>query len=112
MTYGTTRLLLAGDAGLPTEAHIAGTIGHVTLLKVGHHGSRGATSDRWLDELRPEDAVISVGAHNRYGHPAPEVVARLKARGITVLRTDERGTITFTVSKQGTSALTDVGHHN
>ena len=112
VTYGTTRLLLAGDAGLPTEAHIAGTIGHVTLLKVGHHGSRGATSDRWLDELRPEDAVISVGAHNRYGHPAPEVVARLKARGITVLRTDERGTITFTVSNQGTSALTDVGHHN
>ncbi len=112
VTYGTTRLLLAGDAGLPTEAHIAGTVGHVTLLKVGHHGSRGATSDRWLDELRPEDAVISVGAHNRYGHPAPEVVARLKARGITVLRTDERGTITFTVSSQGTSALTDVGHHD
>jgi len=39
-------------------------------------------------------------------------VARLKARGITVLRTDERGTITFTVSSQGTSALTDVGHHD
>ena len=112
VTYGATRLLLAGDAGLPTEAHIAGTVGHVTLLKVGHHGSRGATSDRWLDELRPEDAVISVGAHNRYGHPAPEVVARLKARGIIVLRTDERGTITFTVSSQGTSALTDVGHHD
>ena len=112
VTNGTTRLLLAGDAGRPTEAHIAGTVGHVTLLKVGHHGSRGATSDHWLDELRPEDAVISVGAHNRYGHPAPEVVARLKARGITVLRTDERGTITFTVSSQGTSALTDVGHHD
>ena len=112
VTYGRTRLLLAGDAGLPTEAHLAGTVGHVTLLKVGHHGSRGATSERWLDELRPEDAVISVGAHNRYGHPAPEVIARLKAHGITVLRTDERGTITFTVSSQGTSALTDVGHHD
>ena len=112
VTYGTTRLLLAGDAGLPTEAHLAGSVGHVTLLKVGHHGSHSATSERWLDELRPEDAVISVGAHNRYGHPAPEVIARLKAHGITVLRTDERGTITFTVSNNGAIASTDVRHHD
>ncbi|HXM38653.1 MAG TPA: DNA internalization-related competence protein ComEC/Rec2 [Gemmatimonadales bacterium] len=110
VTYGTTRLLLTGDAGLPTEAHLAGRVGRVTLLKVGHHGSRSATSDRWLDELRPEDAVISVGAKNRYGHPAPEVLERLRAHGITVLRTDQRGTITFTVSSQGTRAITDVGH--
>jgi competence protein ComEC len=110
VTYGSTRLLLAGDAGMPTEAHLAGRIGHVTLLKVGHHGSRGATSNRWLDELQPDDAVISVGAKNRYGHPAPETLARLRAHHVTVLRTDERGTITFTVSQQGTRAYTDVGH--
>jgi len=96
VTYGKTRVLLAGDAGMPTEAHLAGRVGHVTLLKVGHHGSRGATSDRWLDELQPGDAVISVGARNRYGHPAPETLARLRAHGVTVLRTDEQGTITFT----------------
>jgi len=112
VTYGATRLLLAGDAGIPTEAHLAGRVGHVTLLKVGHHGSRGATSDRWLDELRPAEAVISVGAKNRYGHPAPETLARLRAHGVTVLRTDERGTITFTVSSHGTLAITDVGHHD
>jgi len=112
VTYGKTRLLLAGDAGMPTEAHLAGRIGHVTLLKVGHHGSRGATSDRWLDELQPGDAVISVGARNRYGHPAPETLARLRAHGVSVLRTDEQGTITFTVSEQGTRAYTDVRHHD
>ncbi len=112
VTYGATRLLLAGDAGMPTEAHLAGRVGHVTLLKVGHHGSRGATSDRWLDELRPAEAVISVGAKNRYGHPAPETLARLRAHGVTVLRTDERGTITFTVSSHGTLAITDVRHHD
>src|SRR5439155_532865 len=56
VTYGSTRLLLAGDAGIPTEARLAGQVGPVTLLKVGHHGSRGATSDRWLDELRPAEA--------------------------------------------------------
>lgn len=112
VSYGTTRLLFAGDAGIPTESHLAGRVGPVTLLKVGHHGSRGATSDRWLDELRPADAVISVGAQNRYGHPAPETLARLRAHGVTVLRTDERGTITLTVSSHGTLALTDVRHHD
>jgi competence protein ComEC len=112
VTYGTARLLLAGDAGVPTEAHLAGHVGRVTLLKVGHHGSRGATSDRWLDELQPADAVISVGKKNRYGHPAPETLARLQQHGVTVFRTDERGTITFTVSSHGTLAITDVGHHD
>jgi competence protein ComEC len=112
VSYGTTRLLFAGDAGTPTEAHLAGRVGHVTLLKVGHHGSRGATSDRWLDELQPAEAVISVGAKNRYGHPAPETLARLRGHGVTVLRTDQRGTITFTVSSHGTIAITDVGHHD
>ena len=112
VTYGTTRLLFAGDAGIPTETHLAGRVGRVTLLKVGHHGSRGATSDRWLDELQPADAVISVGAKNRYGHPAPETLARLQAHGVTVLRTDERGTITLTVSSHGTLAITDVRHHD
>ena len=112
VTYGTTRLLFAGDAGAPTEAHLAGRVGHVTLLKVGHHGSRGATSDRWLDELQPAEAVISVGAKNRYGHPAPETLARLRGHGVTVLRTDQRGTITFTVSSHGTIAITDVGRHD
>ena len=108
--YGDTRLLLAGDAGIPTEAHLAGRVGHVDVLKVGHHGSRGATSDRWLDELNPEDAVISVGAKNRYGHPAPETLARLRAHGVTVLRTDERGTITLTISSHGTFAISNLGH--
>src|SRR5438552_5534 len=112
VSYGGARLLFAGDAGMPTEAHLAGQVGRVTLLKVGHHGSRGATSDRWLDELRPAEAVISVGAKNRYGHPAPEAIARLRGHGVTVLRTDQRGTITFTVSSHGTLAIADVGHHD
>ena len=95
VTFGAVRLLFQADAGLPVEAHLAGTVGPVELLKVGHHGSRSATSDAWLTELAPRAAVISVGRHNRYGHPAPEVLERLAAHGVTILRTDERGTITF-----------------
>ncbi len=112
VSYGGTRLLLAGDAGIPTEGHLAGQVGRVTLLKVGHHGSRGATSNRWLNELQPAEAVISVGTKNRYGHPAPETLERLREHSVTVLRTDRQGTITFTVSSHGTLAIADVGHHD
>ena len=102
VTYGDERLLFQADAGLPVEARLAGRVGSVELLKVGHHGSRTATADAWLDELRPHEAVISVGRHNRYGHPAPEVVARLLQHDISLYRTDVSGTITF--STDGHSA--------
>jgi competence protein ComEC len=95
VTYGNERLLFQADAGLPVEARLAGRVGRVELLKVGHHGSRTATSDAWLDELAPREAVISVGRRNRYGHPTAEVLGRLARHGVQVLRTDERGTITF-----------------
>jgi competence protein ComEC len=110
VSYGATRLLFAGDAGLPVEARLAGRVGHVDLLKVGHHGSRSATSDAWLSELSPAEAVISVGAHNTYGHPAPEVVARLLQHHVTTLRTDQLGTITFTTD--GHRALIDFRRHH
>ena len=110
VSYGSTRLLFQADAGLPVEARLAGRVGRVELLKVGHHGSASATSDAWLAELRPREAVISVGAHNHYGHPAPEVLARLRRWGSDVYRTDRTGTITFTTDGHG--AHIDVRHHD
>ena len=110
VTYGATRIVLMADAGLPVEARLAGTVGPVDLLKVGHHGSRSATGEAWLDELHPVLAVISVGARNNYGHPAPEVVERLARHGIAVLRTDRGGTITYRTD--GHRAITDLGHHD
>lgn len=101
VTYGSTRILFQADAGLPVEARLRGRVGHVDVLKVGHHGSHSATSDAWLDELTPDEAVISVGAHNTYGHPAPEVVARLLQHHVTTFRTDQQGTITFTTDGHG-----------
>jgi competence protein ComEC len=106
VTYGDVRLLFQADAGLPVEAHLAGRVGAVELLKVGHHGSRSATSDAWLDELTPHEAVISVGRHNNYGHPTPEVMARLARHGIAILRTDRDGTITF--KTDGSREKTDI----
>jgi len=110
VTYGDVRLLFQGDAGVPVEEHLRARVGAVELLKVGHHGSRTATSDAWLTELAPHTAVISVGRRNTYGHPAPDVVARLKRHGIAILRTDRDGTITFQTN--GTREHTDISHQH
>src|SRR5436309_1585204 len=110
VTFGATRLLFQADAGLPVEGHLAGHVGQVELLKVGHHGSLTATSDAWLGEARPREAVISVGARNNYGHPAPEVLGRLRRWGSEIFRTDQAGTITFTTDGQRTHV--DVRHHD
>ena len=71
------------------------------VLLVGHHGSKYATSRDLLETVRPEVGVISVGAGNRYGHPAPEVLERLAAAGCEIYRTDWSGTLTFTVRDGG-----------
>lgn len=69
------------------------------VLKIGHHGSKTSTSDQWLDHLHPKIAVISVGEHNRYGHPDPTVIERLHKHDIKILRTDLQGAIQFTFTK-------------
>jgi len=84
--------LLTGDAEEPTEeALLAAGLGQVDVLKVAHHGSAHSTSRHFLDATRPSIAVISCGADNRYGHPAPDTVARLKRAQAMVYRTDLSG---------------------
>lgn len=94
VSYGAFDALLTGDAGWPAESALAGRVGRIELLKVGHHGSRGSTRPAWVAELQPRVAVVSVG-RNRYGHPAPEVLARLARAGVAVYRTDAGGTVTI-----------------
>ncbi len=65
----------------------------VNVLKTGHHGSRGASSEEFLKLVKPETALISCGADNSYGHPHKETIQRLKAAGTKVYRTDEGGEI-------------------
>jgi competence protein ComEC len=94
--YGGFQALFAGDAGFIAESLVGSKIGAVDLLKVGHHGSRTATSDEWLERLRPAVAIVSVGKRNRYGHPNAETLARLDAHHVSVWRTDQSGTIDVT----------------
>lgn len=66
------------------------------ILKVAHHGSRTSSSDGLLDAVRPDVALVSCGADNAYGHPDPEVLDRLRARRIRILRSDRGGSATVT----------------
>ncbi len=66
------------------------------VLKVGHHGSKYATSQDFIDRVKPEIAIISLGEWNRYGHPAQAVLDRLKAANVKLYRTDLQGEITIT----------------
>ncbi len=97
LEYGQASFLLTGD--LPHEETVLPDIEPARVLKVAHHGSKYSTSDAWLARVRPEVAIISVGK-NRYGHPADEVLGRLKAVGTEVLRTDEIGNIAYRCEAQ------------
>ena len=81
LDYGDVSFLLTGDVEIEAERYLASTAGdglRADVLKVGHHGSRTSTTDRFLDAVAPRSAVISAGRDNRYGHPHHEVVERLK----------------------------------
>lgn len=93
LTYGEFRAAFTGDAPAAVEVRAARAAGHVDLLKVSHHGSATATSAEALTALRPRLALISVGRRNRYGHPHPDVLDRLKGAGVRIHRTDREGTI-------------------
>lgn len=92
---GGTAALFEGDAERVVERRITAEHPEATVLKVAHHGSASATSAELLAAVRPQFAIISVGARNVYGHPRREVLARLQQAGIRTYRTDEEGAVTF-----------------
>ena len=88
-------VLLTGDAGHVSEGWMLDRWGSAVrsdVLKLGHHGSRTATSKPFLEAVSPSVALVSAGAGNRFGHPSPEILARLSEQGIDVVRTDLSGT--------------------
>lgn len=70
-----------------------GRLDAVDVLKTGHHGSRYATSESFLQYIKPQYAVISCGKKNRYGHPHKETLERLQDAGAEVYRTDSSGAV-------------------
>jgi competence protein ComEC len=123
LQFGRASALLEGDAEAPSEHQMvaaslalssrsaaegsasrlsdSATLGPDTLLKVGHHGSRTSTTPEFLALVAPQDAVISVGRNNTFGHPRPEIIQRLAGAHARVFRTDHFGLTTFLLSRDG-----------
>lgn len=90
-------VLLTGDAEIPVQERLLeeGALPDVDVLKVPHHGG-GTSVPELFVAVRAEVAVVSVGAGNGYGHPAPEILDALEASGADVWRTDLGGELTVT----------------
>jgi competence protein ComEC len=93
--HGATSFLLMGDGSVETEKLI-GAVGRYDLVKTGHHGAATSSSNTFVRDTRPRVAVISVGARNRFGHPASLVVKRWLEAGAIVWRTDRQHTLHVT----------------
>ncbi|WP_309079788.1 ComEC/Rec2 family competence protein [Zhihengliuella sp.] len=92
------RLLATGDIEIESMSRLidTGAVPDVDVLKVAHHGARNGGLEI-LDAARPEAAIVSVGADNSYGHPAPEIRAGFRKAGVPLFRTDEHGTLLLSV---------------
>ena len=98
LTHGDNKFLFVGDAEEKAEEDILaeGVSVKADVLKVGHHGSRTASSEAFLQAVEPTYAVISCGQDNSYGHPHAETLNTLRSMGVKLFRTDEQGTVTAT----------------
>jgi beta-lactamase superfamily II metal-dependent hydrolase len=102
LDYGRSSFLFTGDAETSTERWLLDGSAdvHAQVLKVAHHGSAHSSTARFLRAVRPEAAVISVGANNDYHHPAPATLRRLESAGARVYRTDLDGSVTVETDGQ------------
>jgi len=105
LSYGDTDFLFTGDAEKEAEASMvaAGLIPNVEVLKVGHHGSRTASSGQFLQACRPEVAVYMAGVGNSFGHPHQETISTLTSIGAKVYGTDVKGSICITTDGENYS---------
>ena len=98
LQYGSVRLLFTGDIQHVTERWL---LAHrpdlqADILQIPHHGSKTSTLPAFVQHVRPQVAVMSLGAGNAYGHPHPHVLHVLTTQGVPVFRTDQHGAITIT----------------
>lgn len=100
LSYYSTSFLFTGDATQISEAKMITEKSPLKsdILKVGHHGSKYSSSEKFLETVSPAEAIISVGEDNIYGHPAKEVLNRLTSLGINIFRTDTNGDIKYSCS--------------
>ena len=91
--YGSNRIVFTGDATGEAEIRTASKNIKAQVLKISHHGSPSSSELEFLQAVNPLAAIISVGSHNSFGHPSPEVLAKLEQLNIKICRTDKLGAI-------------------
>ena len=105
LTYGRFSAMLTGDLEGQGEKDLLDYLGDskisTDILKAAHHGSKGATTQMFLQKISSSIALISCGTGNRYGHPAPETVRRIKEAGMEILDTRRDGQISVTTDGRG-----------
>ena len=105
LRYGKFSMLFTGDIEAIAEEKILDfykekgeSILKSDVLKVAHHGSKTSSTENFIKEVQPKDAIIGVGKDNLFGHPSMEVIERLKKSKIKIYRTDENGEVTIYTS--------------
>ena len=109
LTHGKESFLITGDCGKAEEERLLelGKDLRADVLKAGHHGSSGASSERFLEAVRPEYAVISCGRANEHGHPHEETLMRLREHTQDIFITADSGTVTFVCGGERLDVLTE-----
>lgn len=93
--YASSSILLMGDFDKEEELLDQQWDLTAEILKVGHHGSITANDLKFLQAIKPRQAVISCGVDNKYGHPSPKTLENLKQIGAQIWRTDQQGDFYF-----------------
>jgi competence protein ComEC len=109
--WGDVSIWLTGDIGREVEQTLtsAGPPAPLTVVKIPHHGSLSSSSMPFVEALRPQIAVASVGRSNHFGHPVPEVVGRYESVGAEVFRTDRDGAVSIETDGRTLVARTFTG---
>jgi competence protein ComEC len=111
LVFDQVSVLLTGDISREVEQALAPQLDprRIVVLKAPHHGSLTSSGPLLIDHLRPTVALISAGRGNIFGHPAPAVVERYRARGAEIFRTDLDGQVDLSTDGRSLEAVTFTG---
>ena len=110
VSFGKYKILLTGDLEEDGEMQLVKNneqkITHLSILKVGHHGSKTSSAEAFLKHTKPSLSIFSTGLNNRYKHPSQEVVERFQKLGLPTLNTAEVGSIELKMTKENCEITT------
>ncbi len=108
--YGILRALFMGDAGFQSEERllVQGVDLRADILKVGHHGSAYSSSPAFIEAVHPRFAIVSVGRHNLFGHPASSTLETLRRAGASIFRTDRCGAVAIAAGVAATPTISSM----